>query len=169
MCASSCDSRFHSERSERNDDKQILNTLEKGTSLSVFQSNKQARTHSDEMNSGDRSPVFVCSPSVWLRPNNPRFVPWKWSRTSVHELKEICREIFFPFQKKILPHFFSGDPRKMFFYSDTFWFISFWLVTKIFKANAPLAPVGCLYCSSSYLITKGSTLKLVVIHSELFL
>lgn len=59
---SSCDSRFHSERSERNDDKQILNTSEKGTSLSVFQSNKQAQTHSDEMNSGDRSPVFVCSP-----------------------------------------------------------------------------------------------------------
>lgn len=51
---SSCDSRFHSERSERNDDKQILNTSEKGTSLSVFQSNKQAQTHSDEMNSGDR-------------------------------------------------------------------------------------------------------------------
>lgn len=107
--------------------------------------------------------------AVWLRPNNPLFVPWKWSRTSVHELKEICREIFFPFQEKILPHFFSGDSRKMFFYSDMFWFISFWLVTKIFKANPPLAPVGCLYCSSSYLIAKGCTLKLVIIHSELFL
>lgn len=83
--------------------------------------------------------------AVWLRPNNPRFVPWKWSRTSVHELKEICREIFFSLsRKKYYLIFFLEIREKCFFTLTCFGLFLFDWSLRYLK-QIPLSPLWAVF------------------------